>query len=626
MCGITGFWDFKKGLSQEQLHALATTMHEKIATRGPDDCGLWSDEDAGIVLAHRRLSILDLTSAGHQPMLSPSGRYVISYNGEVYNSPELTKELERQGFAFKGHSDTEVILAAIEAYGIEMACQKFVGMFAFVLWDQQEKAVMFVRDRMGKKPLYMGFHGDVLFFGSQLKSFFPHPKWRPEIDEGALRSYFYYSYIPSPQCIFKGIQKQKPGTIIRIDQDRQVTETVYWNLQEIVLESRHQILPATQQTLDDLHAQLKEAVRCRMISDVPLGAFLSGGIDSSLIVALMQNQSDHPIKTFSIGFREEGYNEAPFARSIAKHLGTQHTEFYLDVDSAKNFIPQVPEWFDEPFADSSQLPTYMVSKLTKQYVTVALSGDGGDELFAGYNRYQVAMKFWTYLKYIPTPLGKLLAQLFRALPPNGQGILASLIRQRPDRLVKACEMLEVKNIIELYEVLIKMWPTLEHPLVDQFKWLGDKPDVTSLQAIDMMTYLPDDIMVKVDRASMALSLESRAPLLDHRVAEMALRMPLEFKIKDGSSKWVLKEILSQYVPREQFERPKMGFGVPVGDWIRGDLKDWAYQLVQDFDYPHIISKELLQKRWAAHQSGHENWQYHLWPVIAFQAWKQYWKV
>jgi asparagine synthase (glutamine-hydrolysing) len=652
MCGLTGFWNFGNRASIESLEFIATEMAKTIDHRGPDARGIWVDGIAGLGLAHTRLSIRDLSPEGAQPMTSHSGRYVIVYNGEVYNTESMKPALHAKGHTFRGGSDTEVILAACETLGVESAVKQFVGMFAFALWDKQEKRLTLVRDRVGIKPLYWGIVNGVLFFGSQLKSFRQHPAWRGEIDKSVLTSYFYLNYVPTPHTIFQGMHKLKPGTYITIDANKNMAENTYWDFSSVAREGVLNRQPvSTADAIEQLDTLLRDAVKSRMIADVPLGAFLSGGIDSSVVVSMMQAQSNQPIKTFSIGFSEEGYNEAIYAKKVAQHLGTQHQELYLSAQEAIAVIPQLPTWFDEPFADVSQIPTYLVSQLARKSVTVSLSGDGGDELFAGYHRYHLGYHLWRWMGYLPFPARKALAFLLRRFPISAYEWLSACSRgmlpaRFGDRCQKLASILAMKTPQAFYETLISFWPKpaaivtggntnlllgwqTEASYCGRLlkKSLGKSKShfIEQMQLMDSMTYLPDDILTKVDRASMAVGLEARVPLLDHRVIEWAWRLSPDLKIRYGQGKWILRQVLSRYVPTELFDRPKMGFGVPIDKWLRGPLRLWAEEMLSEKQLAAsgCLQGEPIRQRWKAHLSGQRNWQYSLWGVLMFQQWYQH---
>ena len=646
MCGLVGFWDFKANISKTELLGIGQKMGKAISHRGPDSEGAWCDEAVGLSFSHLRLAIVDLSEAGHQPMVSRSGGSVIVYNGEIYNAPELREALSLEGCRFRGHSDTEVILEACERWGVIATCQKLIGMFAFAFWDKQTQQLFLARDRLGIKPMYWGFNQGILFFGSQLKSFKGHPHFKPEIDKEALTAYFRFNYVPTPLSIFKNIQKLSPGSILSIDRNQKTQEFRFWDLQDVIARAKDNRLKAScsdDALIEECDALLRDAVKRRIVVDVPLGAFLSGGIDSSIVVALMQTQSDRPIKTFTIGFHEAGYDEAKHAAAVAKHLGTEHHELYLASSEAQAIIPDIPNWCDEPFADVSQIPTYLVSRLARQQVTVSLSGDGGDELFAGYNRYFVGQKLWPRLKVLPYWLRLLSAQGIRQFSPNQWDQFAKILpnRLRPrlvgDKAHKLADILAVPNAGTFYKNLVSFWeepanlvlggnePVL-YPWNFESTFGHSNNFVESMQIMDTLTYLPDDILAKVDRASMAVGLETRVPLLDHRVVEFAYGLPMNVKIRNGQGKWLLRQVLNKYVPNSLIERPKMGFGVPIDQWLRGPLREWAENLLslQRLESEGILNPEPIRQRWAEHLSGQRNWQYSLWGVLMFQAWQERW--
>ena len=644
MCGITGFWQRPDG-DEIALRALARTMAERLAHRGPDDAGEWADERCGLGLGFRRLAIVDLSPTGRQPMQSASGRYVIAFNGEVYNFGALRAELERLGHRFRGTSDTEVMLAAVEAWGLVRAVARFVGMFAIALWDREERTLHLVRDRLGIKPLYYGWPNGTFLFGSELKALAAHPAFRGEIDRDALALYMRHGYVPAPYAIYRGIRKLPPGTILtlRAQADEAVMPVPFWSAREVV-EAGHAdpFTGSESEAVAALDALLREAVALRMVADVPLGAFLSGGIDSSTVVALMQAQSDRPVKTFTIGFDETGYDEAAHAAAVARHLGTDHTALVVTPAEARTVIPRLPTMFDEPFADSSQIPTFLVSELARRHVTVSLSGDGGDELFGGYNRYFWGRTIWQRVGRLPPRARAFGTRALTAVSPADWDrlfarlapVLPNGLRQRTpgDKLHKLAEVLAAERPDELYLGLVSHWKrpaevvvgASEPPtaLTDPARWAA-LPDFTQrMMFLDLIGYLPDDILTKVDRASMAVSLEARVPLLDHRVVAFAASLPLGMKIRDGQGKWPLRQVLDQYVPRELVERPKMGFGVPIDAWLRGPLRGWADELLDErrLRDEGFLHPAPIRQKWREHLAGTRNWQQRLWNVLQFQAW------
>ena len=644
MCGLTGFVH-RNGFQTDLAHAIAARMADTIAHRGPDDWGVWLDEHAGIGLAHRRLSILDLSLAGHQPMVSASGRYVTVFNGEFYNHQDLRSRLAGGGVPYqewRGHSDTETLLACIEAWGLEATLKTAIGMFAVALWDCKERRLFLVRDRMGEKPLYYGWQKDVFLFASELKALKAHPAFVGEIDRDALALQLRHNYIPAPYSIYKGIKKLLPGTFLKLSTDgQQLSAGVlpepepYWSLEEAAIcGEKAPYRWDDGEAVSRLEELLRDSVRQQIVADVPLGAFLSGGVDSSTIVALMQAQSDRPVRTFTIGFNEAGYNEAEHAKAVARHLATDHTELYVSPRQALEIIPRLPALYDEPFSDSSQIPTFLVSQLTRQHVTVSLSGDAGDELFGGYNRYFIVMDYLRKLKRLPPYARRSLAWAIEAIPLSVWDALMRMARieRRAEKIRKTVEILGAPNPEFIYRGRVSHW---QHPsdlvigatepptvLTDRAAW----PDLADFEHrmmyLDAVSYLPDDILVKVDRAAMSVSLETRAPFLDHRVVEFAWRLPLSMKIRNGRGKWILRELLYKHVPKELVDRPKMGFGVPIDSWLRGPLRDWAEALLSEsrLQQEGVFNPGPIRRKWEEHLNGRCNWQYHLWDVLMFQAW------
>ena len=636
MCGLAGFVQ-RGGFPSPEGERIASKMADMIAHRGPDDAGVWTDGHAGVALASRRLAVIDLSSAGHQPMCSHSGRYVIAFNGEIYNHQEIRHRLDvRTGSPVRwvGNSDTESLLAAIEHLGLETALRSAVGMFAFALWDRRERELYLGRDRIGEKPLYFGWQNGVLMFASELKSLVRHPAFDGTVDREALALYLRHNYIPGPWSIYQGIRKLTPGTFVKIASGNvsspvgaDVEPEPYWSLREVIAAGRERPFEGNaDESVEALHEVLRQAVASQLEADVPLGAFLSGGIDSSTVVALMQTCSPRPVRTFTIGFDEPAYNEAQHAKEVANHLGAEHTELYVSPQDALEVIPRLPLLYDEPFSDSSQIPTSMVSALTREHVTVALSGDGGDELFGGYPRYFRTRNLWKYLNPVPRWMRQAYQIAVAAIPPHwGKSRIYN-------RACTVSDLLDFQVPEELYLRLVSHWkePTTvvretsepHTSLSDHRRW-PDTPHLESrMMGIDTITYLPDDILVKVDRAAMGVSLETRAPFLDHRVVELSWRLPLSMKIRKGTSKWVLRQALYRYVPKNLVERPKMGFGVPLGAWLRGPLKDWADSLLDEIRLRDdgYFRPGPIRKRWAEHIDGIRRWDASIWDILMFQSW------
>jgi len=641
VCGLTGFLETRDAPDVEVL----TAMTDALAHRGPDDSGLWLDARAGVALGHTRLAVVDLSPLGHQPMQSDGGRYVIAYNGEVYNFPELRAELERAGHTFQGRSDTEVVLAACEAWGPEAALTRFVGMFAFALWDRETRRLFLARDRMGEKPLYYGWAGATFLFGSELRALTRHPAWIGEVDRGALCLLLRHNYIPAPESIYRGIGKLPPGTCLWVDPGAPGGEgppVPFWSVRRAAERGREAPFAGDgRDAADELEVLLRRSVRGQLIADVPLGVFLSGGIDSSTVAALAQAESDRPVRTFTVGFHEAAYDEAPHARAVAAHLGTEHTELYVTPADALDLVPRLPQHYAEPFADVSQIPTLLLCRMARRDVTVALAGDGGDELFAGYGRYATGRALGTARGLVPARLRGPLADAVRRLPPDRwDGILRPLepLLRRFGRvstghkLHALAEILSAPDEAALYRRVVSHWdeparvvpggaepPTVLAPGGS----LPDLPGITERMTYwDMRSYLPDDVLVKVDRASMAVALEAREPLLDHRVVEFAWRLPLSMKVRAGRTKWLLRQVLYRHVPPRLVERPKAGFAVPLGEWLRGPLRDWAEALLaaDRLKADGYLDPVAVRTRWAQHLAGSHDWRYHLWNVLMFQAW------
>jgi asparagine synthase (glutamine-hydrolysing) len=643
MCGLTGIFDPR---GRGPMAPAVQAMTDRLIHRGPDADGVWTDDAAGIALGHRRLSIIDLSPAGAQPMASACGRYVIVYNGEVYNAEDLRRDLAAAGATpdYRGHSDTEVMLAAFSRWGVRAAMDRLIGMFAFALWDRKERCLTLARDRLGIKPLYWGEADGLFLFASELKSFHAHPGFRPEIDRAALAAYMRYNYVPAPASIYKDVFKLEPGCLLfkRAEQPARVER--YWDLRRIAHDG--QSAPrdlSDRDAVDEADALIGDAVKRRMVADVPLGAFLSGGIDSSTVAALMQAQSDVPVKTFSIGFDAAGYDEAPHAAAVAKHLGTDHTELYVDPGQALDVIPRLPEFYDEPFADSSQIPTYLVSALTRRHVTVALSGDGGDEVFAGYTRYAWGDLLRRRTGRIPRPLRAGAARMLHCLSEDSWDRLlkhlpvAKRLSHPGQKAHKLADVLALPDDMALFRRLITAWrdPAAVVPGATETPTVawddGVREDVPRfmerMQLLDSLMYLPDDILTKVDRASMAVSLEARVPLLDHRVVEFAWSLPRRLRVRDGQGKWILRRVLDRYVPPALTERPKMGFGIPVDRWIKGPLRDWAEDLLSPAALAEggLLDPAPVRHAWDEHLAGTRNRTTELWSVLMFQAWRRTWQ-
>ncbi|MFW8744745.1 asparagine synthase (glutamine-hydrolyzing) [Mesorhizobium japonicum] len=652
MCGISGIVSLKSELFGKSLEAIVEAMGAKLAHRGPDDNGVWSDHSR-VALSHRRLSILDLSAAGRQPMHSSNGQFIIVFNGEIYNHLELRKELNlgeglNDSRAWKSHSDTETFLEAISAWGVEKALQRLVGMFAFALWDKAEDSLYLGRDRLGEKPLYYGLQGNSFLFASELKAFKAFPRFGGDIDRKALGLFLQYGYIPAPYSIYKNVFKLLSGSYIKIKlEDIAVGKLPlvrsYWSLREVAEFGQKNIFSGNIiEATDELDRLLRQAVSGEMLSDVPLGALLSGGIDSSTIVALMQAESRSNIKTFTIGFNEASYNEAGHAREIAKYLGTSHTEMYISPEQALSVIPNMATLYDEPFADVSQIPTFLISKLASEYVTVCLTGDGGDELFGGYNRYVTAVKFWRKSKLLPKGIRSAIAgKLEGAISPASEARINRLLQFFPRqfrhnamgaKLNKLTEILTVDSEEEIYSRLLSKWKNVEKVLCsgnglnELTGYDGIRSQIKEyehrMMLQDSLSYLPDDILVKVDRATMGVSLEARAPMLDHRVVEFAWSLPLEMKIKGGDGKWILQKVLERYIPRSITSRPKAGFSVPIDAWLRGPLRPWANVLLERKSIMQggFFDADEIEKKWRRHLIGECNVGHQLWNILMFQAW------
>ncbi len=665
MCGLAGFLSASDTISASAWSSVLTEMGNAIRHRGPDDNGVWCDVDSGIGMSHRRLSILDLSPAGHQPMVSASGRFVTVFNGEIYNHLDLRRDLEAKlaldtfdssanraqnnsNLTWRGHSDTETLLVGFDEWGITETIKKTLGMFAIAVWDKQDRTLTLARDRMGEKPLYYGWQGNTFLFGSELKALKVHPDFQGAIDRDAIALLMSHNYIPAPYSIYQNIKKLIPGSILNVSlQNREAQLMRYWDARNVVANGFEYPFSGTpEEAVDALDKLLADAVGKQMMADVPLGAFLSGGIDSSTIVALMQAQSMRPVRTFTIGFHEAGYNEAEHAKAVAKHLGTDHTEMYINSQQATEVIPRLPSLFCEPFSDSSQIPTFLVSQLARQNVTVSLSGDGGDELFCGYERYFKAFKLQKILGGVPNGLNSIFPEMVKGIPqPIWNGLCApvrpflSSSKKMTDfgyKIHLAADMLKARSCSkeELYHFMVRHWRNpsdlviglsdLNTVFTDQ--QLQPKTDnfYNKMMALDMLSYLPDDILTKVDRAAMSVSLETRVPLLDHRVVEFAWSLPFDYKLRDGEGKWPLRQVLYKYIPKLMMDRPKKGFGIPIHIWLRGSLRDWAEELLSEtrLRQQGYLNPLPIRQKWAEHLSGKGDWQYLLWDVLMFQAWLQ----
>jgi asparagine synthase (glutamine-hydrolysing) len=612
MCGIAGYWT-PGGFASVEAGRVLTAMTERIRTRGPDDEGSWLDPAHGIALGHRRLSVVDLSEAGHQPMLSADGRYVMVFNGEIYNHHEMRSQLA--GEQWRGHSDTETLLAAISAWGLQACLEKAVGMFALAVWDRAQRTLSFARDRMGEKPLYFGWQSGTCYFASELKALKAHPDFKPEVDRNALGSLVRKGYIAAPQSVYQGISKLLPGCFVTFNAagHPQGADGIkpYWSLRQAVAQGQAKPFTGTPaQAVDELERLLKQAVQGQMMADVPLGAFLSGGIDSSTIVALMQSQSGRPVKTYTIGFDDPLYNEAEHAQAVARHLGTEHTEYQATAQDALQLVGHLPDIYDEPFADMSQIPTLLVSQLARRSVTVALSGDGGDELFCGYGRYPQAQEAWRKLRRVPLVLR-------RAIKP-----------MLPRGVLKAG--IDAPDVDAFYRFMNTQWKEYPGLVLGEGAQDGGRSFPPGLDAMsrmmyaDMGDYLPDDILVKVDRAAMHHSLETRVPMLDHRIVEFAWQLPTQLKRQEGVGKWPLRQVLYRHVPAELVDRPKRGFAVPMHKWLRTELREWAEEMLseQRLRSEGFFDVQAVRTEWQMHLDGRKDRHYALWAVLMFQQWNK----
>jgi len=648
VCGICGFFNPHRLTSKEWMQSVSHRMTDALVHRGPDDVGVWTDTKTGVALGHRRLSIQDLSSEGHQPMTSACDRFVMSYNGEIYNFNELRKELEHHGFQFRGHSDTEVLLGAITEWGVEKTLKQIIGMFAFALWDKEQESLTLVRDPVGKKPLYYGWCNNTFLFGSELKALRAHPIFDLPIDPDALGLFIKYSWVPAPFCIYKGIRKLPPGHLMTINSKSTLENTIprsYWSARTVAENGEQTPFTGSlEDAADELEKLLQNTVGCRMIADVSLGALLSGGFDSTMVVSMMQSMSTRPIKTFSIGFWESEYNEAQHAQDIARHLGTDHTELYISPKDALAVIPELPKIYDEPFADSSQIPTLLLSKLARKEVQVALSGDGGDELFAGYTKYPECLKRWETWGNRPLWVRQRLADAMTSIGQASWSLLGSSKNLETGeipkwqkffgRIEKKSRWIPAASPVDLvarrHARCRRIQDYVLHAedtnclLTNSRDWAAVSNPVQGMMHLDFVTFLTDDILVKVDRASMSVSLEVRCPLLDTRLIEFAWSLPLSMRLNGRKGKIVLRKVLERYVPRELTERPKMGFAVPVSDWIKGPLRNWAEHLLNETRIREqgLLVPKAVHRIWQQHLSG---WQDHdtlLWSLLMFQAWHE----
>jgi asparagine synthase (glutamine-hydrolysing) len=644
MCGIAGILD-PSGVRSDELPSVAAAMAGTLEHRGPDDHGVWSDPEAGIAFGHRRLAVVDLSEEGRQPMASASGRYVIAYNGEIYNHQELRSQLEALGHRFRGRSDTEVLLAAVTQWGAREALGRLNGMFAYALWDRSTRQLLLARDRVGEKPIYYGRVGSALLFASELKAFRVHPRFVGEVDRDSLASFFRYKYVPAPRSIYRGVRKLPPGSLLVVGpEDEELPAPVrYWDVEGAVRRGLDEPFRGSpDEAAAELEEILRDAVRLRMQADVPLGAFLSGGIDSSTVVALMQTLGDRPARTFTIGSTDRDLDEARYARAVAAHLGTDHTELLVTPQETMDVIPRLPTMYDEPFADSSQIPTFLVSRLAREHVTVSLSGDGGDELFGGYDRYLWVGKIWDRVGWVPAPLRRSAARAMASVSPaawqrvfaGSDRLLSRAARHQMvgEKVHKLATVLDAHDPDEMYLRLVSHWQDpgalvtgagetreLLRPAAGSWRPTG----VTErMMYMDLLTYLPDDILTKVDRASMSVSLEARVPLLDHRVVEFAWSLPLAMKLREGRSKWLLRRVLARHVPEALTDRPKTGFGIPISAWLRGPLREWAENLLDErrLRSEGFLHADLVRTAWREHLSGRFNRQYAVWDVLMFESW------
>ena len=642
MCGFAGYLYLKNTLVNDDEQRILLNMGHSLRHRGPDDSGLWKDSESGIGLVHQRLSIIDLTDAGHQPMKSVSERYILVFNGEIYNHKDLRAQLlyENKRCSWVGNSDTETLIDCIDFWGLEKTLKSSNGMFALALWDKKTRTLSIARDRFGEKPLNFGWQGSgkntVFLFASELEAIRCHPSFVGKVNLSALSNYLKNNYVGSDYSIYQGISKLKPGCLLTVSRERPAHRVSEWfstiSLAEKGVNNRYN--KSAESAVNELERLLSDSVNRQMVSDAPLGAFLSGGVDSSTIVSLMQKNSSQRVKTFSIGFNENEYNEAEHAKLVAKHLCTEHSDLYVSAKNALDVIPNLPNIYSEPFADSSQIPTFLLSKLASTDVKVCLSGDAGDELFSGYNRYRFTNLIWKKIKLFPIPLRKLAARFILSIPEKNWDYIGKAFSysRLGDKLYKGSFLLDKQTVNELYNSLISFWHDPNGLLeetgdlcqqkdeVMSIHWTAN--DIEKMMLYDIVGYLPDDILTKVDRASMSVGLETRIPFLDPDIVQFAWSLPLDFKIRRGATKWPLRQILYKYVPKNLIERPKMGFGVPLGAWLRGPLREWGESLIDKNKIKNegFFKPEIIERKWLEHQTGTRNWQYQLWGVLMFQAW------
>jgi asparagine synthase (glutamine-hydrolysing) len=646
MCGIAGFYNFGDARDRRDMHETGVAMHRAIAHRGPDSADVWQDPESPMVLAHRRLAIVDLSPDGAQPMASASGRYMVAYNGEIYNYRDLQKELISEGYVFKTRSDTEVLLAGIDIWGLSRTLQKLNGMFAIALWDRAQKKIHFIRDRFGKKPLYVGWAGKNLVFASELKALHAHPDFVADMNRNILAQYMRFGYVCAPNAIFKNVWQMLPASVLTIDCNTQNVGVdlskrmdVYWSLRRVVEDGlQNPVQCSEEQIIHDFEDRLSLATQRRMDCDVPFGSFLSGGIDSSLVTAMMQKYSSRPIKTYSIGFVQDGYDESKQAGLIANHLGTDHHDFMVSSQDALNVIPSLPDMYDEPFADSSQIPTHLISKLARGHVTVALTGDGGDEIMGGYQRHTHIPALWNRIGWIPRAVRQTFGHLMLKVPQRNYDRLRPSYPQFGRRMHRMAGVVAASDQKEIYTNLLAVWSEKDAVVLgavapevfldNSSNWPAGLSMAERMMFADLSSYRTDDLMVKMDRASMAVALEARAPLMDHELCEYSWRIPHHLKIRGYEGKWLLRQILEKYVPRALTERPKSGFGVPLHDWLKGPLKSWGDDLLNEdrLKKQNIFNASLVSGRWKDFQSGkagHANAS-DLWTALMFQSWHDRW--